>query len=150
MTDVKTNINPTVALHTVSRDLAEALVAGCAEKAREIGKPMTIAVCDQAGTLKSFLRMDGAPLLSVDIAQNKAYTAASFGITTDQWHEFIKDDPPLAAGIPHTPRLVVFGGGFPIMVDGELVGGLGVSGGHYTDDMEVGRAGLAAVGLSTS
>lgn len=149
MTQVKTNINPTVTLRSVSQDLAEALVAGCAEKARELGKPMVIAVCDQAGTLKSFLRMDGAPLLSIDIAQDKAYTAASFGISTDQWHEFIKNDPPLATGIPPTPRVVVFGGGYPITVDGELVGGLGVSGGHYTDDMEVARAGLAGVGLST-
>jgi len=149
VSQVKTNINQTVALRTVSEDLAGAVVTACAEKAREIGKPMVIAVCDQAGTLKSFLRMDGAPLLSVDIAQNKAYTAVSFGISTDQWHEFVKNDPPLAMGIPHTPRLVIFGGGYPITVDGELVGGVGVSGGHYTDDMEVARAGLAAVGLPT-
>lgn len=85
--------------------------------------PMVIAVVDDSGILKAFLRMDGAKLLSVDIAQNKAWTAASFGIATDQWHEFIKNDAPLLTGIPSTPRLIVFGGGYPIVANGQVVGG---------------------------
>src|SRR6266536_5732116 len=88
---------------TISLDAAHALIADCATKAAEIGKPMCIAVCDHAGHLKAFARMDGAPLIALEIAQNKAWTAASFGISTDQWYEFIKDDPPLALGIVHTP-----------------------------------------------
>ena len=108
-------------------------------------KPMIIAICDESGALKSYERMDGAPLLSVQIAQDKAYTAISFGMPTHTWHEFIKNDPPLADGIVKTDRLVVFGGGYPIVIDGQVVGGIGVSGGHYTDDMEVAQAGLAAL-----
>jgi len=91
--------------------------------------------------------MDGAPLLSVQIAQDKAYSAAAFGMPTDQWYEFIKDDGPLLHGIVHTPRLTIFGGGFPILDDGQVVGGVGVSGGHYSDDMEVAKAALDRVGL---
>jgi len=84
----------------------------------------------------------------VQIAQDKAYTAAGFGIPSHAWHDFIKDDPPLAAGAPTgIDRLVVFGGGFPIMVDGALVGAVGVSGGHYSEDMQVAEAGLSAAGL---
>lgn len=137
----------TLVTHSISDELAEALVAGAMAKATEMGVPMCIAVVDPSGILKRFVRMDGAALLSVDIAQDKAYTAVSFGMATHEWHEFIKNDPPLLDGIVHTPRLVVFGGGYPVKVDGQLVGGIGVSGGHYSHDMEVAQAGLAAAGL---
>jgi len=97
--------------------------------------------------LKAFSRMDGAALLSVQIAQDKAYTAVGFGLSTDGWHEFIKNDPPLAAGaVGGNDRLVVFGGGYPIKIGDAIVGAIGVSGGHYTQDMEVAKAGLAAAG----
>jgi uncharacterized protein GlcG (DUF336 family) len=76
----------------------------------------------------------------------KAYTAAGFGLATDAWHEFVKDDPPLAMGAaPGIDRLIVFGGGFPITIGGTTVGAIGVSGGHYTQDMDVAKAGLAVV-----
>jgi uncharacterized protein GlcG (DUF336 family) len=132
---------------SVASELAHRMVAGAEAKAAELGVPMVIAVCDESGVLKAFSRMDGAALLSVQIAQDKAYTAAGFGMATDAWHGFIKDDPPLAVGaVGGIDRLVVFGGGYPIQVGERVVGGIGVSGGHYTQDMEVARAGLAAVG----
>ena len=91
--------------------------------------------------------MDGAPLLSVQVAQDKAYTAVGFGLPTHGWHDFIKDDAPLAAGAPAgIDRLVVFGGGYPLPRRGEeLVGGIGVSGGHYSEDMKVAEAALAVL-----
>ena len=132
---------------TVSSDLAHRMVSAAEAKAAEIGVPMVIAICDESGVLKAFSRMDGAALLSVQIAQDKAYTAAGFGMSTDGWHDFIKDDPPLAAGaVGGIDRLVIFGGGFPIEVDGHVVGAIGVSGGHYSQDMEVARAGVAVLG----
>ena len=124
------------------------LQAAAAAAAKEMGHPMVIAVVDESGVLKAFRRMDGAALLSVDIAQNKAYTAIAFGMPTHAWHDFIKDDAPLLHGIVHTPRLVVFGGGYPLVVDGAVVGGIGVSGGHYTQDMKVAEAGVAALGAA--
>ena len=108
---------------------------------------MNIAVVDESGVLKAFSRMDGAGLLPVQIAQDKAYTAVGFGMPTHGWYDFIKDDPPLAAGAPSgIDRLVIFGGGYPITIDGALVGAIGVSGGHYTQDQEVAEAGLAVIG----
>ena len=132
---------------TIANELAARLVEGAAAKAREMQVPMCIAIVDPSGTLVQFLRMDRAPLLSVGIAQDKAYTAVSFGMATHEWHDFIKEDAPLLHGIVHTPRLVVFGGGYPVKVDGKVVGGIGVSGGHYTHDMQVAEAALAAAGL---
>src|SRR5579884_1465188 len=131
---------------SVSTELAHRIISAAEGKAAEIGTPMVIAVCDESGVLKAFSRMDGAALLSVQIAQDKAYTAIGFGLPTHGWHDFIKDDPPLALGAPSgIDRLVVFGGGYPITIGGKIVGGIGVSGGHYTQDMEVAEAGLAVV-----
>jgi uncharacterized protein GlcG (DUF336 family) len=64
------------------------------------------------------------------------------------WYDFIKDDGPLALGAPTgIDRLVVFGGGYPILVDGQVVGAVGVSGGHYSEDMQIAEAGLRAAGV---
>ena len=131
---------------SITTELAHQMVAAAEKKAQEIGVPMVIAICDESGVLKAFSRMDGAALLSVQIAQDKAYTAIGFGLSTDRWHDFIKDDAPLAAGAPSgIDRLIVFGGGYPITTDGQIIGGIGVSGGHYTQDMEVAQAGLAVL-----
>ncbi len=127
--------------------LAQRMITAAQARATELGVPMVIAICDESGVLKAFSRMDGAALLSVQIAQDKAYTAVGFGMPSDGWHDFIKDDPPLAAGaVGGIDRLVIFGGGYPIKVGDRIVGAIGVSGGHYTQDMEVAQAGLAAVG----
>jgi len=131
---------------TITTELAHRMIAAAEQKAQEMGHPFVIAIVDESGVLKAFSRMDNAALFSVQIAQDKAYTAIGFGMSTDAWHDFIKNDPPLAAGaVGGIDRLVVFGGGYPITIDGHIVGGIGVSGGHYTQDMEVAKAGLAAL-----
>ena len=131
---------------SITIEAAESIIRAAEKKAQEMGKMMSIAVCDEDGMLKAFRRMDGAPLLSIQIAQDKAYTAISFGgLATHEWFDFVKNDPPLLHGIIKTDRLIVFGGGYAIKVDGAIIGGIGVSGGHYSDDMQVAEAGLEAV-----
>jgi uncharacterized protein GlcG (DUF336 family) len=130
---------------SITTELAHKIVAAAEAKAKEMGHPFVIAVCDESGVLKAFSRMDGAALFSVQIAQDKAYTSVGFGLSTDGWHDFIKNDPPLAAGaVGGIDRLVVFGGGYPIKVGDTIVGAIGVSGGHYNQDMDVAKAGLTA------
>src|ERR1700683_1568305 len=135
---------------SIDAETARRAIDAAAAKAASLDLKMCIAVTDEAGHLKAFFRMDGAPLLSLQIAQDKAYSAASFGIATHLWHDFLKNDPPLLEGIPHTPRLVIFGGGYPIKEGNEVVGAIGVSGGHYNQDMECACAGLQAIGAPTS
>ncbi|MGH2498339.1 MAG: GlcG/HbpS family heme-binding protein [Ktedonobacteraceae bacterium] len=130
---------------SITIEAAQRMIAAAEAKAREMGHPMCIAIVDSDGTLKAYSRMDGAPLLSVQLSQDKAYTAISFGMATHEWHEFVKDDPPLRDGIIKTDRLIVFGGGYPISVNEQIIGGIGVSGGHYSQDMEVAKAGLAGL-----
>lgn len=135
----------TITRLSITQSASDRLIEAATAKAQEIGVPMAISIVDESGALKGFRRMDGAPLLSVDIATNKAYTAVSFGIPTHGWFDFIKNDPPLLHGIVHTPRLVVFGGGYPLSEDGQMIGGIGVSGGHYDQDMAVAEAALEAL-----
>lgn len=145
MPDTATSVTHSVA--TITTDAAHRLIAAAEAKASEMGVPMCIAITDPGGNLKAFSRMDGAALLSTQVAQDKAYTAVGFGMPTHGWHDFIKDDAPLAAGATTgVDRLVIFGGGYPITVDGATVGAIGVSGGHYTQDQEVAEAALAALG----
>lgn len=134
----------TIVRSSLSLSGATRLLEAAMAEAQVIGVPMVIAITDDAGVLKAFARMDGAPQLSIELAKDKAYTAVAFGIPTHEWYEFIKDDPPLLNGIVKTPRLVVFGGGYPITMEGGVVGGIGVSGGHYGQDMAVAEAALAA------
>ena len=131
---------------SITLEAAKQAIDAAAAKAREIGVPMAIAVVDPDGTLKAFSRMDGAALLAVRIAQQKAWTAISFGLPTQGLWEFIKDDPPLLHSLPHQENMILFGGGSPISLDGQMIGGIGASGGHYSQDQECADAGLAALG----
>ncbi|MBO9354884.1 heme-binding protein [Bordetella petrii] len=136
---------PSIRIATIDDTTTNAAIQAAAGKARELGLAMSIAVTDAAGHLKGFLRMDGASLISLQIAQDKAYTSSATGLPTHMWHDYIKEDQPLLHGIVHTPRFIVFGGGFPIKEDGAVVGAIGLSGGHYTQDMECAQAALAAI-----
>ncbi len=114
--------------------------------AERIGVPACAAVTDRAGHLLAYLRMDGAPLLSEQLARDKAYTVAAFnGRPTHQWWDAIADNPPVRDGIVHADRLVIFGGGMPIRVSGELVGAIGVSGGSAEQDREIADAAAGAL-----
>ena len=134
-------------VRNIDVDTALKAIKAAREKAGALKVNMSIAVCDAAGHLKAFVRMDGASLISLQIAQDKAHTAISGGLPTHKWHEYIKDDAPLIHGLVHTPRFIIFGGGYPIMENGQMIGGIGLSGGHYSQDMECAEAALKAIGL---
>src|SRR4030081_1473269 len=131
--------------HSISSELAQKLVDEAVAKASELGVAENVAILDDGGNLKAFRRMDGAPILSIEIAQNKAYTALS-GVPTQDFFDFIQGDPALLAGIPTLARVAAYGGGFPIQVDGDIVGAIGVSGGPTVqNDVDCAKAALALV-----
>jgi uncharacterized protein GlcG (DUF336 family) len=134
----------TFAKHTVTAVLAAKMIEAAASKADSLGVSQVIAILDESGLLKAFYRMDGAPLISIEVAQNKAYTAL-LGAPSQDFFNRIKDNPALLAGVPHIPRIAVFGGGLPIKVNGTMVGGIGVSGGSVDQDIECAQAGLDAI-----
>ena len=114
--------------------------------AAKLGVKINVAVADSGGNLSGFLRMPGAFLQSIDIAIDKAYTASGFGFSTKDWMKVIGHDEGMKLGFSARPRLVVFGGGLPIRVAGELIGGIGVSGASEEQDEECARAALLAIG----
>lgn len=124
---------------------AQEVVAAAEQKAREIEQPMNIAVAEVGGHLKSFARQEEAWLASIDIAVDKAFTAAALGVATHDLAEMAQPGQPLF-GINTTNggRIVIFGGGIPLMRDGEVVGSVGVSGGTPDQDQAVAEAGVAA------
>ena len=130
---------------SVSYELARKMVDAAVEKARELGVSENVAIVDDGGNLKAFGRMDRAPILSTEIAQNKAYTAL-FGVSTQDFFNFIQGDPSLLAGVPTLARVAAWGGGFPIKVNGDVVGAIGLSGAPTVqNDVDCARAALAVV-----
>jgi uncharacterized protein GlcG (DUF336 family) len=127
---------------------ARAVQAAVAHAAA-IGAVVNVAVVDAGGVLAAFLRMPGAPLHSVEIAIDKAYTAASFGLATSRWSEALaQHSAAVREGIVRRPRFVAFGGGLPIMEADQRLGGIGVSGASEAQDEAIAQAGLAAIGLA--
>jgi uncharacterized protein GlcG (DUF336 family) len=130
--------------NSISSELAEKIVEAALVKARGIGVPENVAVLDDGGNLKAFARMDGAPIISIEISQHKAYTAL-FGLATQDFFKYIQTDPSLLAGVPQLARVAAYGGGLPIKVDGAIVGAIGVSGGTVQNDIDCAEAGLAVI-----
>lgn len=131
--------------HSISSELAQKMLNAAVAKARELGVTENVAILDDGGNLKAFSRMDGAPIPTIEMAQNKAHTAL-LGVSTQDFFNFIQGDPSLLAGIPTLARMAAWGGGFPIEVDGEIVGAIGVSGAPTVqNDVDCARAALAVV-----
>src|SRR3989442_15216813 len=131
--------------YSISFELAQKMVNAAVAKARELGVTENVAILDDGGNLKAFSRMDGAPIPTIEMAQNKAYTAL-FGVSTQDFFNFIKGDSSLLAGIPTLARMAAWGGGFPIKVNGEGVGAIGISRAPTVqNDVDCAKAALALV-----
>jgi uncharacterized protein GlcG (DUF336 family) len=126
---------------------AQRAAAGAAQRAAEIGVPVNVSVLDAGGLPIAFLRMPGAPLHSISISEDKAYTAVSFGLPTSAWAAELKQhSEAVRQGLLQRPRMVMFGGGVPIVLDGVLAGAIGVSGASEVQDEMCARAGMEACG----
>lgn len=131
---------------SITREVVMKMLDAACAKAEQLGVAVNVSVVDEGANLKGFVRMDGAPLLSSSISQNKAYTAAAFGIPTSEWYPLIEKEPALLHGIVHTDRLTVFEGGIPLYINNQIAGGVGVSGGSAEQD---GMIAAAAVKVLT-
>lgn len=141
-------MSTTALQRTLTDEAAHVAVAAAVAHARSLGVRVNVAVADTSGLLMGFLRMPGSFLHSIDIAIDKAYTAASFGFATERWPALLEGDAGLRAGMPQRARLVPFGGGVPMYAGPDCVGAIGVSGASAEQDAMCARAGLAALGLS--
>jgi uncharacterized protein GlcG (DUF336 family) len=141
----------------MSITLAEAkkIVEAAKKRAEEINTKMSIAVVDSSGHLVLLERMDGAAWITVDIAIAKAYTAVAFRLIgerftdTGQIGEYFANTPSflIALSVSSNGKIIGRGGGVPIVKNGNVIGGLGISGGTHQQDHECCLAGLTSLQL---
>ena len=130
-------------------DKAQVVLKAAIAKAQEIGQPMNIAVVDAGTNLTAFVRMDGAWLGSIDIAINKAFTAKAFDISTlELGRNSQPRDQFFGIHASNHGRVMIFAGGIPVKVNGQIVGGVGVSGGDWETDLRIAQAAVESIGAS--
>jgi glc operon protein GlcG len=113
---------------TMSGGSARRILDAAVAEAEHQEVPVTVVAVDESGVLKAMLRMDGAPLVSVQTALNKAYAAAAIGIPPDEFYAAIESDAGAVAEFATRPGLALIAGGLPVLVDGSVAGGVGVAG----------------------
>jgi uncharacterized protein GlcG (DUF336 family) len=128
----------------LSFDEAQILIDGAAEKARELNIPMCTAVTDESGHLIKFDRMDGGKVSSISIAIDKAFTGAVARKGTHIYNELCQSGKPtFGIHVTNGGHFSIIGGGLPVAVDGQIVGGIGVSSGTAHEDLICAEAALA-------
>lgn len=129
---------------TLTHAGALAVLHGAIARAEEMQVPQCIAVVDGGGNLLAFVRMDGAKVLSQHTATQKAVTAATTRASTG----YAPEDTALKLALASGLRVTNLKGGLPIVVDGHVVGGIGVGSGTGDEDVAVAQAGIAALGTT--
>lgn len=129
--------------------LATKAAAAAVEKCKQDGHRVSAAVVDRAGVLRALMRGDAAGPHTVDSSTKKAYTAASLRRPTSELAELLAKTPSLQALRDMNDRILILGGGLPIEISGEVVGGIGVGGapGAHLDDV-CAQAGLESIGAA--
>ncbi len=125
---------------------ARAVIDAAEKKANDIGVAMNIAVVDAGNNLTAFVRQDGGWLGSIEIAQDKAFTARAFDMPTADLAESAQPGEPLyGIAVSNEGRVIVFPGGIPLKSGDEVIGAIGVSGGEVDQDHTVAEAGAGAL-----
>lgn len=129
----------------LARSAASAALAQC----QADGHKVSVAVVDQGGVVRVLLRGDGAAPHTADSSVRKAYTANSLRDATQKFAELIARNPETQGLRDINPSMLILGGGLPIRIAGELVGGIGVGGAPGGPlDEACARAGLASIGAA--
>lgn len=132
-------------INRLSNEDAQFLIKAAATKARAIGVPMCIAVSDESGNLIAFDRMDGGKISSISIAIDKAFTAATARNGTHVYGELCQSGrPTFGIHITNGGHFCIIGGGLPVIVEGKVVGGIGLSTGTAAQDLECAEAAVAS------
>jgi uncharacterized protein GlcG (DUF336 family) len=129
---------------TLSLEEAQLALDAAQAKAEEIGVLEVLCVADASGYPIALRRLDGGKVTSVQIAINKAFTAAGHRKPTDAYKNALPGEEAFGIFTQHEGRFTVFVGGFPIMVDGKCVGSVAASGGNGEQDIACCEAGIAA------
>jgi uncharacterized protein GlcG (DUF336 family) len=133
---------------TLSCEAARQIVAAALEEAKRQGLTVAVCVVDAQGHTLASARMEAATPPILTFAEDKAYTAATMRRATAAYAERMASRPSLALGLSTRQRLLPWGGGLPVVHQGIVVGGVGVSGAQEPEDVACAEAGLRALGLA--
>ncbi len=125
--------------HFLPHTLAKSMLAACEDKARAMGLAMTIAIVDDGGHLIAFSRMDGVHAGTIELAIGKARSSVMFKRPTAKFEESVAAG---TIGLLKLPNVLPFAGGVPLLVGGQLIGAVGVSGAAAAQDAQVAAAAL--------
>ncbi|WP_239616568.1 GlcG/HbpS family heme-binding protein [Cohnella mopanensis] len=132
-------------MYKLTLDTAKKLMAVAEQKARQMGLNSDIAIVDEGGNLVAFHRMDNARIAGIDISQSKAWTSVAMQMPTANLAQSAQPGgPTFGINTTNHGKLVILGGGIPLMHEGKIVGGIGVSGGTSAQDIEVATAAVQA------
>ncbi|MGJ7922658.1 GlcG/HbpS family heme-binding protein [Neobacillus sp. LXY-4] len=132
-------------MKTLSLNLAKKLIEASEQKAKSLGLSMVISIVDEGGNLIAVHRMDDAWIASIDIAQNKAWTSVALKMPTSALASAtIPNSDLYGLNTTNNGRIVVFGGGIPLVQDGKVIGAVGVSGSTVPNDIQVAEAAVKA------
>ena len=130
-------------INRLSVDEADVLIDGAVAHSAQQGIPMCIAVTDESGHLIAFRRMDGGKITSISIAIDKAFTAATARKPTHVYNQLcVSGQPTFGIHVTNNGHFSIIGGGIPVTVEGEIVGGIGISSGTAEEDRIVAEAAL--------
>jgi uncharacterized protein GlcG (DUF336 family) len=130
---------------TLSLEEAELMLDAAQKKSEEMGVPEVLCVADSAGYPIALRRLNGGKVTSVQIAMNKAFTAAGHRKPTHHYKNALPGEEAFGIFTQHEGRFTVFVGGFPVVVDGQVVGSIAASGGNGEQDIACCEAGIAAL-----
>ncbi len=133
---------------TLTLALAEQFLDAAKAEALKQGWTMSFAVVDVSGRQVALIRMDGARWMTTQVAQAKAFTAATFRRPSAAVEEFAEQRPDLFQSLTQLidEPMLLAGGGLPIIIEGTLLGGVGASGGTEAEDIDCAQVGLDAIG----
>jgi glc operon protein GlcG len=126
--------------------MSRAMIDAAVAEAQQMSVAVTVVVVDEAGVTKEMVRMDGAPLVSVQTAINKAYAAAAIGMPPDDFYSAIESDGAAVAEFGTRPGLALIAGGLPLISEGSVAGAIGVAGAMTgAEDRRIAEAAIARV-----
>ena len=128
-------------MEKITLDVAKKLIEGAENEAKQLGVAMVISIVDEGGNLIATHRMDDAWLASIEIAVNKAWTSVALKMPTENLASATVPQAELyGLNTTNNGRLVVFGGGIPLIKAGKVIGAVGVSGSTVPHDIQVAQA----------
>ena len=131
---------------TLPAEVSRRLLDTAISEATAMSTPITVVTVDESGVISGLHRMDGAPLVSIQTAWNKAYAAAAIGMPPDDFYSAIESDGAAVASFATRPGLALIGGGIPIVVDGRVAGAVGVAGAMTAaEDRQIAEAAVGEV-----